>query len=375
LCSVAAALAICLCVAAPCVLAAGGEWPTYHGGFDLAGVAAGAVPTNPAMRWRFKADGPVGATPAVGGGRAYFTSDSGRIYAVTLSGTQVWTRAMGDTNAAVTFPAPPLYVADTLVLGSSSGRLYALDPATGATRWEYELGAGILGTPNAAQVSNDWRVVVLSQPDGVLHCVSLASGHAVWKSEKTGRCDGSPAVGGGRIVYGNCNADLYAFSVEDGGRQAQIPLGSDCQVAGGVAVLGDRAFSGSRCGRVFCADLDNQRIVWSNAVASGELFGTPAVSADAVVVGAGDGNVLALARDTGELKWKHAAGGPVKSAVVAAEQVVVSAGGKLLLLSLAAGDELWSAAVSDSVTSPAVAAGLILVGGDDGTLTAFGAPR
>jgi outer membrane protein assembly factor BamB len=58
--------------------------------------------------------------------------------------------------------------------------------------------------------------------------------------------------------------------------------------------------------------------------------------------------------------------------VIAGDRVVLSSGGSLFLLDLMSGRKLWSAAVSDDITSPAVVAGMILVGGDDGTVTAYG---
>ena len=51
---------------------------------------------------------------------------------------------------------------------------------------------------------------------------------------------------------------------------------------------------------------------------------------------------------------------------------MVSSGGTLLVADLASGRKLWSAPVSDDLSSPAVVGGMILVGGDDGTVTAFG---
>ncbi len=39
---------------------------------------------------------------------------------------------------------------------------------------------------------------------------------------------------------------------------------------------------------------------------------------------------------------------------------------------LGTGKKLWSAPVSDDITSPAVVGGMILVGGDDSTVTAYG---
>ena len=51
------------------------------------------------------------------------------------------------------------------------------------------------------------------------------------------------------------------------------------------------------------------------------------------------------------------------------------ADGRLYLLDLETGEELWSYEVSDEISSPAIINGMIVVGSEDGTVTAFGAAR
>jgi len=364
----------------PLALAAGQDrstWPTYHGGYDLAGVAATTVPDKPAILWRFRADAGISQTPVIGGGRAFVTTGKGTIYAVNMAGTQVWSRTLGDVSNTVTFAAPPVYASGLVILGSSAGRLYALDAVDGGTRWDYDVGGGIQGSPNVILPagSNECRVIVMCQGDGTLHCVGLATGKSVWKSEKTSRCDGSPTVSGDRIVYGNCDAALHVFSAADGSQVGSLPLCPECQVAGGVAAAGSAVFSGSRSGRVFGADARKLSVAWTNASVSNEVFSTPAIGAAAIVVASSAGRIAALDRQTGELKWAFEAGGGAKSAVIAGDKVVVTAGGKLHVLALDTGAALSSTPVSDDITSPAVIPGMILVGGDDGVLTAFGPPK
>jgi outer membrane protein assembly factor BamB len=53
--------------------------------------------------------------------------------------------------------------------------------------------------------------------------------------------------------------------------------------------------------------------------------------------------------------------------------VVFPADGVVYLLRLETGELLWSQEVSDEITSPAIINGMIVVGSDDGTVTAFGA--
>ena len=63
------------------------------------------------------------------------------------------------------------------------------------------------------------------------------------------------------------------------------------------------------------------------------------------------------------------------SPVIAQDKVVVCAGGVLSLLALETGEELWSFEVSDEISSPSIIEGMILVGSDDGSLSAFGTPE
>ena len=50
-------------------------------------------------------------------------------------------------------------------MGSSDGRLYALDRKTGGKLWEYEAGGGFTGSPAVA----DGRLVIAND-NGVVYC-------------------------------------------------------------------------------------------------------------------------------------------------------------------------------------------------------------
>jgi outer membrane protein assembly factor BamB len=91
-----------------------------------------------------------------------------------------------------------------------------------------------------------------------------------------------------------------------------------------------------------------------------------------VIFGADDGKVYAVDRAKGTKIWSLDTANRPLSPVIARDRVVISSGGTLFLADLATGKKLWSAPVSDDITSPAVVGGMILVGADDGTVTAYG---
>lgn len=344
-------------------------WPTYHGAYTLTGVADTSLPDRPALLWRFKAGGPVDATPVSAEGRIYFTSARGRIFALDLHGRRVWMAEITEDS----FSAPPMYTDGSVIVGSRSGRLHAYGATTGKVKWTYDVGGSILGTANRVNLAGDGKgVVVISQADGAIHCVNLTTGKGVWKTGGVDRCDGSASVSDGRIVMGSCASALHVFSVDQPKKRVDIPLGKDCQVAGGVALSGQLAFAGTRSGNVCAVDVVAGKILWTNRDSKNETFTTPAVNGRRVVVGSDDGHVYCLDRATGLKVWKFDTGDSPSSPVIAAGRVVVSSGGAVFMLDLKSGRKTWTHDVSDWITSPAVAHGRLIVGTDDGTVTAFG---
>jgi outer membrane protein assembly factor BamB len=348
-----------------------GEWPTYHGGFGLTGVSSGKVPDAPRKLWRYDVGGHVEFTPVSAGNRIYVSSSKGGLHALDFSGNGVWKMDLGKEKAF----SSPLLAADGLIIaGSHGGALLAFDAATGKETWSYNLDGTVQGTPNRVDLPGGKKgVVVISQGDGCIHAVELSTGKLVWKTDPVERCDGSAGVGNGLIVMGSCASALHLFSIEKGVKQGDVPLGGECQVAGGVALSGTTAFAGSRAGKFFAVDTTGDpKILWANEDAKREAFTTPAVTEAMVVFGSDDGKLYGLDRKTGKKVWELESKESPKSPVVAGNRVAASFGGDLVLLDLETGKKLWSEKVGDEITSPAIVGGMILVGSDDGTVRAFG---
>ena len=345
------------------------EWATYHGGFSLDGVTDAKLPAAPKRLWRFKVGEPVEFTPVSAGGRIFFTTTKGSIHALDLAGNKVWTAKI----AKDILTAPPLVTDGMVIVGSDNGILYAFCTGCGSEKWKYELGDSIQGTANRVELPGGKKAIVaVSQSDGAIHCINL-DGTLRWKTGELERSDGSAGVGGGRIVMGSCASALHVFTVAKAGKTADIELGGDCQVAGGVAMSGSTAYAGTRSGKVVAVDVAAGKIVWTDEDSQSESFSTPAVDATRVLFASQDGKVYSLNRKNGKKAWAFDTGGSPSSPVIAGDKAVVSADGELFLLDLKSGKKLWSAEVSDEITSPAIVGSMILVGGDDGTVTAYGA--
>ncbi len=93
------------------------------------------------------------ATPALGGGRVFFETHGGRLYAADIAtGALVWRRELGTDITSALLMTP-----DGLLAGLADGRLVRLDPATG----DVEAVLSVDGVPRGALVRGEGVLLVL----------------------------------------------------------------------------------------------------------------------------------------------------------------------------------------------------------------------
>lgn len=356
-------------------------WSTYHGGPGLVGYSDAVMPDTLEVLWRFQADGSIYYTPVADALGIYTGTLKGEVYGLDFDGNERWhTRLVREvredgTERMERTDAPIACFMSMVFVPTLNGKVYALDSATGEVKWIYDVDGPILGTVNLLESEDGSppRLFVIGQDDGSLHSFDPMTGEGVWTAEAIDRCDGSASVGNGAIVYGSCAAAFHVFSAADGTISKNIELDPDSQVASGAAIAGDSIFGGSHSGRLFHVSMSAGEILWINEDSEDEIFTTPALTDAMVVFGSYDGNVYALDRLTGVLSWKYVTDGFPTSAVIATDKAFLGVDGVLQALRLTDGEVLWSYEVSDEIASPAIINGSIVVGSEDGTVTAFGA--
>jgi len=353
-------------------------WSTYHGGPDLSGYTELDVRERPSVVWQVLLEGTIRQAAVADAESIYVCTTTGMVVSLDRSGKERWRRQLTNPvdNSPERVEAPMACFQGSLIVSTLTGRVHALDTATGEPRWAYEVGCEVLGSAmlsTPADPAQPRRLHVIQREDGTLHGIDFATGQALGKGDPISRCDGSTAIAADLLVYGSCDFALHVHNANDGTLLKNIRLCDDCQVASGPAVLGDFAYTGSRAGFFYCANVRTGGVAWVNQDRASEVFTTPAVAADIVVFGAEDGAVYALDRATGRTKWKHASGGVPTSAVIAGETVLVSVDGVLQALELATGTPTWNHDVSDEIASPAIVGDMIILGSEDGTVLALGA--
>jgi len=351
--------------------AAQADWPMFRGNSGMLGVAAGKLPNELKLRWKFKTGGAVTSSAVIASGRVFIGSNDANVYCLDLAtGRKVWSFATGDA-----VEAPPMVLGDTVYVGSSDTFLHALEARTGKARWKLETEEKILGAANAFRDPNTKELrIVFGSYDYNLYCVDPKTGKGIWKYKSGNYINGGVAVAGGRTVFGGCDAVIHVVG-PDGKKAKTVEAGA--YIAATPAFDGKRVYVGNYEGGFVCADVAAGKIAWTYE-SDDPFVSSPAVGTDRVVIGCRDGRLHCVDRQTGKRLWAFRTRAEINSSpVICGDKVVVGSNdGRLYMVKLADGKKVWSYDLGDSVeSSPAVAGGLVIVGCSDGRVYAFGPKR
>ncbi len=155
------------------------------------------------LKWKFKTEGQVFASPVITDGVVVFGSWDGNLYAVELAtGNEMWHfQTEGAIHAAVAIAY------GTVFFGSLDGFFYALDLLTGKEEWRFETGAPIYASPTVVG-----GFVYFTSYNGTLYALEAASGELHWQYDTFKASRSAPAIFQKVVCFG-CN-DGYVYAVE-----------------------------------------------------------------------------------------------------------------------------------------------------------------
>jgi outer membrane protein assembly factor BamB len=267
----------------------------------------------------------------------------------------------------VSLPSPPsgqsALDADRAYIPLQSGEVVALHRETGDTDWSI-----MLSTSWAPLVSDG---VVYAAGTGEVHAVRAASGDLVWRTTLDAEPMADPASWGDRIFLLVKPAQLLALRTRDGTEVWRHAIGAmsgpPMMIASATGVF---VSSGSRLSRF---DVSDGHLEWERDLPG--LLSRPATASDRVFVGSTDNNLYALETTTGRLAYRVRAGGDVVGAVATDQFVYVASLDNLLrALRRGSGNQIWKRNLSTrTIAPPSTFAGIVLVTGNDPTLTTFNA--
>src|ERR1022692_3063871 len=135
------------------------------------------------------------------------------------------------------FDSSPAAVNGVVYIASFDGMLYALNAATGAKLWSFNMGGEVCCSSPA--VANG--VVYIGSDDDNVYALSAATGAKLWSFTTGDQVHSSPAVDNDVVYIGSFDSNIYALNATTGAKlwsfttnTMGIPVESSAAVANGV---------------------------------------------------------------------------------------------------------------------------------------------
>ena len=251
-----------------------------------------------------------------------------------------WSAKIGDGQGDGFYKITPTLVDGVLYVASSDGEVAAISAADGDRHWRVELER-----PLSGGVGYHDRSLYLGGADGSVLQLSANDGVVEWEAAVSGEVLAAPAVSDDWVIVQTYDGKLLGF--QPGADEPAWTFTSD------VPVLTLRGTS------------------------------TPILVGDNAIAGFGDGKVVAVDVNSGNVSWESRIGVPQGSSEIdrivdidgamtqqGIELFVASYQGRVAALDSRTGRKLWQQNVS-SVTGTHVGFGNVYVADVDGTLSAF----
>ena len=353
----------------------------FRGGPEHLGVYSAEIGTAlGGLRWRFETEGGVVGSPAIRNDTVWIGSSDGRVYALTLdSGTALW-----QTDLQVAIASSPAVVGGLVVVSSRDGAVHGLDAGTGAVRWSVPGGDDLplpwgheSGDRYTASPAISGALAIVAGGDGVVRALEWRDGRERWRTETGSRIRSSPAVANDRVYVGGIDGKLYAFELATGrqlwtfkteGVELQSAnYGFDRRtIQSSPAVHDGSVYIGARDGFLYAVTADSGRLRWRFDHKVSWIVSSPAVADGVVYAGSSDGQfVQAIDAATGTEMWRRPTGTTVwSSPALAGPMLLVGDGrGRLLALDRATGEQRWEFFTAAQVFSSPVPVGRAVVFG------------
>ena len=211
--------------------------PAVSGGVVVVGSDDGTLyaldAAGGSLLWSDVGGAPVRSAPAIDGSVAYAAADNGRVRAYELAkGTVLWTAFAGGAPSGVAVSG------GAVLVGSSGGRLAALDSRSGAQRWAFAAGAAISSAPAVA-----YGLVYVGADDGTFYALEEQTGQGVW-ALPLGAAASVPAIADGVVHVVTTDGVVHAVDA-----WAQRELGAvEAKALSSAAVVDGAVYVGTADG-------------------------------------------------------------------------------------------------------------------------------
>jgi outer membrane protein assembly factor BamB len=254
----------------------------------------------------------------------------------------------------------PIYAGDTLYIGTSSGKLLALDPDSGEERWSFAAEAG---GPILAVAASDGLIYFGAGENG-FYAVEAQTGKLAWSLETEGSVwSSSPLIMGGRLYFGSDRGTVYCLDLQT--HQVVWTFQASGGVLSQIAGDAEHVYVPTQ-NDLYALDATTGAEAWK--AFTSDKWNEPAVANGTVYVGKGNLQFVALEAGTGKEQWVFTApfsGWSEWSAPVVSEDTIYVGYSNNTLYSLnrATGKQNWQFKTEDwATTAPILTDGVLYFG-------------
>lgn len=331
--------------------------------------------------------------PVIADGKVYITDASGRLNSLdAATGRSNWRVRVADPEQdSVPIGGGAAYADGTVYATTGFGEAVAVDPSNGGLIWRTKLAGPVRGAPTVTQ----GRLVAITV-DNQSEVLDAKTGTEVWTHAGITEASallggGSAAVDNGVVVVPYSSGELYGLRIENGRPAWSAAVGGGAARAAGAlagladitampAIDGDLVVAVSHGNQAVGIDMRSGVTVWEQPISGTQM---PWVAGDTVYLVSIDGVVVALARNTGKVRWTRELDrwtdpedkeGPISwtGPVLAGDTLVLaSSTGAGVLISPKTGEVTGHFETDETRIAPVIADGTLYIVSTGGTLTAY----
>ena len=163
--------------------------------------------------------------------------------------------------------------------------------------WHQALKGGIYSTP-----VSDGKSLFIGDDVGVMYSLDMKTGKTRWTFDTGMRIVGSPAVSDGVVVFGSANYNIYGLDAKIGKELWHVT--TEQAVMGAATIHDGVAFIGGGDGKMYAIDIHTGAIKWAFGELKNYVLTRPLVYNDKLYFGTWDTHFYALNKKDGSLIWK-----------------------------------------------------------------------
>jgi outer membrane protein assembly factor BamB len=241
--------------------------------------------------------------------------------------SEVWRTPLRATSrSGVTIDGTNAFV------GDQDGTVYAVSLETGAISWSQEMDGRV---DSAVAVSDGQVVAVARNTDTaqvVLAAFDEATGERSWPAlaiRANSTAGTAPSAGGGSLFVGSADRRVRALDAADGTERWATLVLSLFSPATSLAFDDENVFAADIAAGLYRLDATDGGRAWSYHLNEVVLRSSPVVSGNSVLIGLGDGRLVAIDVASGHLVWESAPSpGLLGTIALAGDAVIAVKGGR-----------------------------------------------